>query len=96
MDFIPNIRIYYDFCEHLGFTLKLDTTKLIHELPLKNILGHLNWFKHASESVDQVQKLMIQNEAELNRDHKIDHIKFLSYAVMATMVAILSLIYCFS
>jgi hypothetical protein len=68
--------------------------KLIPEVPLKNILGHSNAFRHASHSVDQVERLIIQNEAELNRDHKIDHLRFLSYVGMATMVAIVLLICC--
>jgi hypothetical protein len=93
-DFIPNVTLHYDCCEHLGSTLKLDTTKLIPEIPLKNILGHLNAFKYASHSVDQVEKLIIQGEAELDRDHKIDHLRFLSYVGMATIVAILLLICC--
>jgi hypothetical protein len=62
---------------------------------LKNILGHLNTFKYASQSVNQLEKFTIQNEAELNRGHKIYHLRFLfSYVGMATMVAILLLICC--
>jgi hypothetical protein len=70
--------------------------KLIPEVLLKNILCHLKVFKYASHSADQVEKLIIQNEAELNRDNKIDPLRFLSYVGMAAMVAILLLIcYCF-
>jgi hypothetical protein len=47
-----------------------------------------------SHSVDQVERLMIQNEAELNRDHKIYHLIFLSYLGMAVMVALGLLICC--
>jgi hypothetical protein len=40
--------------------------KLIPKVPLKNILGHSNAFRYSSHSVDQVERLIIQNEAELN------------------------------
>jgi hypothetical protein len=63
-------------------------------LTLINILGHSNAYKYASLSVDQVEWLIIQNEAELKRDHKIDHSRFLSYLGMATVVDMLLLIYC--
>jgi hypothetical protein len=86
--------MHYDCCEHLGSKLKLDTIKLIPEVSLKSILGHLNVFKYARHSVDQVEWLIIQNKAELNRDHKIDHLRFLSYLGMATMVAMGLLICC--
>jgi hypothetical protein len=66
-DFIPNVTMHYDSCEHLGFKLKLDAIKLLPEVPLKNVFGHSNAFKYASHSVDQVEQLIIQNEAELNR-----------------------------
>jgi hypothetical protein len=46
--------------------VKLDAIKLISEVSLKNILVHSNAFKYASHSVDQVERLIIQNEAELN------------------------------
>jgi hypothetical protein len=69
-DFIPNVTMHCDCCEHLGSKLKLDTMKLIPEVLLKNILGHWNAFKYAGHSVDQVEGLIIQNEAELNRDLK--------------------------
>jgi hypothetical protein len=79
---------------HLGSKLNLDTIKLIPEVSLRNILGHSNAFKYASHSVGQVERLITQNEAELKRDHKIDHLRFLSYLRMATVVATLLLIFC--
>jgi hypothetical protein len=45
-------------------------------------------------TVDQVEKLIIQNEAELNTDRKINNLRFLSCLGMATMVVILLLICC--
>jgi hypothetical protein len=86
--------LHYDCCEHLGSKLKLDAIKLLPELPLKNVFVHSNAFKYASHSVDQVERIIIQNEAEFNEDHKIDHLIFLSYLGMATMVALGLLIYC--
>jgi hypothetical protein len=79
--------MHCDCCEHLGWRVKLDRIKLIPEVTPKNVLGHLNAFKYASHSADHVKRLIIQNEAELNRDDKIDHLRFLSYLGMATMVA---------
>ncbi|PNF43974.1 hypothetical protein B7P43_G00917 [Cryptotermes secundus] len=93
-DFIPSVTLHYDCCEHLGSRVKLDTMKFIPDVPLKNILGHSNAFKYASHSVDQVEQLIIQNEAELNRDHKIDHLKFLSYLGITIMVVMMLLICC--
>jgi hypothetical protein len=92
--FIPNVTMHYDCCEHLGFRVKLESIKLIPEVSLKNILGHSNAFKYASHPVDQVERLIIENETELNRDHRIDHLRFLSYLGMATMAAMLLLICC--
>jgi hypothetical protein len=75
-DFIPNVTINYDCCEHLGYRLKLDTRELSPEVTLKNTSGNLNAFRYPSHSVDQVQKLIIHDEAHLNKDHKIDHLIF--------------------
>jgi hypothetical protein len=66
-DYMPNVTIHYDCCEHLGSKLKLDTIKLIPEVSLKNILSHSNAFKYASHSVDQVERLITQNEAEVEQ-----------------------------
>jgi hypothetical protein len=41
--------------------------KFIPEVSLKNILGYSTAFKYASHSVDQVEQLIIQNEAELKK-----------------------------
>jgi hypothetical protein len=57
-NFIPNVTMHYDCCEHLGSKLMLNTMKL------KNILGHSNAFKYAGHSVDQVERLIIHNEAD--------------------------------
>jgi hypothetical protein len=86
--------MHYDCCEHLGSRVMLDTTKLIPEVPLKNILGHLKAFKYASRSVDHVEGLIIQNEAELNRGDKIDQLRFLSYVRLAAVAAITLLLCC--
>jgi hypothetical protein len=51
-------------------------------------------FNYASHSVDQVEQLIIQNKADFNTDHKIDHLKFLSYLGIATMVTMILLICC--
>jgi hypothetical protein len=64
-DFIPNVTMHYDCCENLGPRLKLDMMKLIPEVQLKNILGHSNAFRYASHSVDQVERLIIQNKENL-------------------------------
>jgi hypothetical protein len=93
-DSVPNTTLNYDCCKHLGPQLKLNEIKLISELPLKNILGHLNAFKYAGHSVDEVEKLILQNEAELNRDHRVNNLKFLSYVGMVAIVAILLLFCC--
>jgi hypothetical protein len=44
-DFIPNVTITYDCCEHLGSKLKLDAIKQLPEVPLKNVFCHSNAFK---------------------------------------------------
>jgi hypothetical protein len=93
-DFILNVTMHYDCCEHLGSRVKVDTIKLIPEVSLKNILIHSNAFKYASHSVEQVERFIIQNETELNRDHKINNLRFHSYLGMATIVAMLLLISC--
>jgi hypothetical protein len=46
-DFISNVTMRYDCCEHLGSKIKLDTMKLIAEVSLKSILSRPNAFKYA-------------------------------------------------
>jgi hypothetical protein len=82
----------YNCCEQLGSRLKLDETELLPEVTLKITLEHLNAFRYLSRFVDQVQRLIIHNEAELNKGHKINRLSFLYYLGVRTMVAIMSLI----
>ena len=62
------------------------------ELSLKNIYGHS---KYAGHSLDQVEKLILQTEAELTREHRLNQLNFMSYVGIITMVVVLLLLSCF-
>ena len=65
------------------------------ELPLEKLLSQSSLFKYAGRghSLDQVMKLIHQNEAELNREHSLSQLNFLSHVGIATVVLILMLLF---
>jgi hypothetical protein len=95
-DIAPNITLHYVCCEHLEFKLKTSTVKSALELPLEKLLSQSSVIKYVGHSVDQVEQLILQNEAELNRGRSSDQLNFLSRVGIATVIVILMLLYfCF-
>jgi hypothetical protein len=64
------------------------------ELTLEKLLSQSGLFKYAGHSVHQVVKLILQNEAELNRERSLNQLNFLSHVGIATLVIILMLLCC--
>jgi hypothetical protein len=95
-DIAPNITLHYVYCENLEFKLKMSTAKSALELPLEKLLSKSSVFNYAGHSVDQVEQLILQNEAELNRERSSDQLNFLSRVGIATVIVILMFLYfCF-
>lgn len=64
------------------------------ELPQVKLLRQSSLFKYAGRgySVDQVVKLIHQNQAELNRKRSSSQLNFLSHVEIAKVVVILTLL----
>jgi hypothetical protein len=92
-DVIPPLSLEYDCCTSEGKPAKLKDFRM--ELPLKNILNRLEDLRLASHKVDEVDKLISEQERKIKQSNFDFHLSFLSYVGMVTTSAVMIILcYC--
>ena len=91
-DIIPPLSLDYDCCEFVGKDVKLKDLHL--ELPLKNIVNRLDDLRLASHKVDEVNRLILEQEWKVKHAASYSHLSFLSYVGMAT-TCIVVMVFCY-
>jgi len=92
-DIIPPLSLEYDCCVSEGRTTKLNKINL--ELPLKSIVNRLEDLRLASRNVEEVDKLISEQEWKLKQSNFDYHLSFLSYVGMVTSsLVIIAFCYC--
>jgi hypothetical protein len=81
-DIIPPLSLDYDCCIPEGKTAKLNDIHL--DLPLRNIVNRLEDLRLASHKVEDVDKLISEQEWKITQSKFDYHLSFLSYIGMAT------------
>jgi hypothetical protein len=86
---IPPMSLEYDCCGSIDKNFKLD------ELRLRSVAGSLDDLKIASHKVEDVEKLILEEEWKVKHSTLDSHLSFLSYVGMATTVlTLICLCYC--
>jgi hypothetical protein len=92
-DIIPKLFLEYDCCVSKGRTDKLNKIQL--ELPLKSIVNHLEDLRLASHKVEEVDRLISEQEWKLKQSNFDFHLSFLSHVGMVTSsLVMIALCYC--
>lgn len=78
-DFVPELILSYDCCEHLGSKITLSEVKLEEKVPLMNVLSNVKDLKYASYKVDEVEELIEEAEAKVKQNEKFYYTSILSY-----------------
>jgi len=73
---IPPLSLDYDCCNFVGKDVKLRDIHL--ELPLKNVVNCLDDLKLASHKVDEVSRLIFEQEWKIKHSSSYSHLSFLS------------------
>jgi hypothetical protein len=81
-DIIPPLSLEYDCCLSEEKIAKLNDIHL--ELPLRNIVNRLDDLRLASHKVEEVDKLISEQEWKLKQSKFDYHLSFLSYVGMVT------------
>jgi hypothetical protein len=91
-DIIPPLSLDYDCCG-----LERKSTKLkdiLLGMPMKNIVNHLQDLRLASHKVEEVDKLIAEQEWKIKQSKFDYHISFLSYVGIATVLFMIIFCYC--
>jgi len=92
-DIIPPLFLDYDCCDFAGNYVKLKDIHL--ELPLKNVVNRLDDLRLASHKVDEVNKLILEQEWKIMHSPSYSHLSFLSYmGVISTSFVMNVFCYC--
>lgn len=92
-DIIPSLSLDYDCCAPEGRNSKLNAIHL--DMPLKNVVNHLDDLRLASHKVEEVDRLISEQEWKIRQSKYDDHLSFLSYVGMVTTsLVIIILCYC--
>jgi hypothetical protein len=92
-DIIPPLSLDYDCCAPEEKNSKLNAIHL--DLPLKNVINHLDDLKLASHKVEEVDILISEQEWKIRQSKYDYHLSFLSYVGMiTTSLVIIILCYC--
>lgn len=91
-DIIPPLSLEYDCCDFVGKNIKLNDIHL--ELPMKNIVNRLDDLRLASHKVEEVDRLISEQEWKIKHSSSDFHLTFLSYAGMVT-TGIVMIIFCY-
>jgi hypothetical protein len=92
-DIIPPLSLDYDCCAPEGLKSKLNAIHL--DLPLKNIVNHLDDLRLARHKVEDADRLIAEQEWKMKRSKYDDHLSFLSYVGMVTTSLVMVMLhYC--
>ena len=92
-DVIPPLSLEYDCCVSEGKITKMDNLHL--ELPLKGIVNRLEDLRLASHKVEEVDRLIAEQEWKLKQSNFDFHLSFLSYVGMVTSsLVMIAFCYC--
>jgi hypothetical protein len=91
-DIIPPISLEYDCCLPEKGSTKLSQIHL--DLPIKNVVKHLDDLRVASYKVDEVEKIILEQEWKLKHSNMNYKLSILSYFGMITTCLILILFCC--
>jgi hypothetical protein len=94
-DIIPPLSLEYDCCvpEFEGKTVKLNDIQL--DLSTKNIVNRLEDLKLASHKIEEVDRLIAEQEWKLKQSKYDYHLSFLSYIGMViTGISMMFFCYC--
>ena len=93
-DIIPHLPLEFECCEVQGKNFSLNNIHL--NLPLNNVVHHLDDLKVANHKVEEVERLIEEQEWKLKHSNMDYHLSFLSYVGMVTTtITFLILFYCF-
>ena len=91
-DIIPPLPLDYDCCTFEKKTTKLNDIHL--DLPLRNIVNRLEDLRLASHKVEEVDKLISEQEWKIKQSKLDYHISFLSYVGMVN-TSLVMIILCY-
>jgi hypothetical protein len=92
-DIIPSLSLEFDCCLSEGKVSKLDNIQL--NLPLKNIVNRLEDLKLASHKLEEVDRLISEQEWKIKQSKFDFHLSFLSYiGMVTTSLVMIILCYC--
>ena len=92
-DIIPSLCLEFDCCTSEGKTAKLDNIQL--ELPMKSIVNRLEDLRLASHKVEEVDRLISEQEWKIKQSKFDYHLSFLSYiGMVTTSLVLMVLCYC--
>jgi hypothetical protein len=92
MDIIPSLSLDYDCCAPGRKLRKLNDTHL--DLPLRNIVNHLEDLRLASHKVEEVDRLNSEQEWKIRQSKFDSHLSFLLYVGMVT-ISLAMIIFCY-
>ena len=90
-DIIPHFPLVFDFCEVQGRNFSLNNLRL--NLPLTNVIRHLDDLMVANHKMEEVEKLIEEQDWKLKHSNMDYHLSFLSYVGMITTTLTFS--FCF-
>ena len=92
-DIIPHLPLEFDCCEVQG--MNFSSNKIHLNLPLTNVIHHLDDLKVAYHKVEEVEKLIEEQDWKLRLSNMDYHLSFLSYVGMViTTLTCFILFYC--
>jgi hypothetical protein len=91
-DVIPPISLDYDSCEFIGKEVKLKDIHL--ELPLKGVVNRLDDLRLASHKVDEVNRLILEQEWKIKHSTSYSHLLFSTYVGMFT-TGVVMIMFCY-
>jgi len=91
-DIIPPMSLEYDCCGSIDKNFKLNELHL--HLPLRSIAGSVDDLKVASHKVEDVERLIFEQEWKMKHSMLDWHLSFLSYVGMATTGLTLTCLCC--
>jgi hypothetical protein len=90
-DVIPDLNIIYDCCENEGVKLNIEQVKLF--APLKHVTNNLEDLEYASHKVDDVEKLISEQEWKLHHSARVMYLSFLTILGLV-VIGLIILCYC--
>jgi hypothetical protein len=81
-DVIPPLSLDYDCCDFVGKDVKLEDIHL--KLPLKNVVNYLDDLRLTTHKVDEVNRLILEQEWIIKRSTSYSHLSFLAYIGIIT------------